>query len=297
MDNRDFFDKDHIILNEKTGEIIPISKKGLINEKYRDEIEDKKQKQKDGYKRKLDKDECSKYIKNNFGAFYFNFYKYMFEKEIEEQYQFRFIYLCTFMNYDGILVRKNKNFTNEKLTRSDIDNILMLSKREVIKTLNSLKENGLIEQTKDKHFKINQNICKRGNINIGDRRKEHTRIFDNTIKNIYINSKAKEHKFLNILIKLLPYINFKYNIVCGNIKEVNKELIEVLDITDISNILEYYKDNTNKLKRELLKIKINDIPAVMIAQVNTKTGIYINPKLYYKGNDLKALEALEVMFK
>lgn len=296
MNNKEFFDKDHIIINEKTGEVIPISKKGLINEKYRDEIEEKKNNQKEAFKRKIEKDECSNYIKNNFGTFYFNFYKYMIKQELDPQYQFRFIYLCTYMNYDSILVDRNKNFSNNPLTRKDLDSILGLSKREVTKTLNKLKEKGLIKQTDDGLFKINQDICKRGNITTSDKRKQYARLFDDTIKNIYNRSNPKEHKFLNILIQLLPYINFKYNIICKNIRETDKELIEVLDIIDICDILNAYK-NKSRFKNDLLKIKINETPAVMIAQVNTKTGIYINPKLYYKGNDLKALEALEVMFK
>lgn len=297
MNDKEFFDKNHIILNEKTGEVIPISKKGLLNEKYRDEIEVKKQKQKDGYKKKIEKDELKIYIENNFGTFYFNFYKYMIQQGLEPQYQFRFIFLCTYMNYDSILVERNKNFSNNPLIRKDIDIILKLSKRETTKTLNKLKEKGLIEQTKEGLFKINQDICKRGNITAVDKRKQYTRLFDDTIRSIYNESNPKEHKFLNILIQVLPYINFKYNIICKNIKEENKELIEVLDIIDICDMLNSYKSNKSRFKHDLLKIKINDIPAVMIAQVNTKTGIYINPKLYYKGNDLKALEALEVMFK
>ena len=132
--------KKYLLLDETTGKMFPVTNKEAVEIVYRDELEEKQANKKDGYKKKINKDEFKKYINKNFGSFYFNFYNLLLEKDLRPQDQFRFIYLCTYANYENILMKNNKT----KLARKDFDEILGLSKKETCRTLGNLKEKGLI---------------------------------------------------------------------------------------------------------------------------------------------------------
>ena len=279
----------YLLLDESTGEMFPVTNKEVIEILYRDELEEKQANKKDGYKKKMSKDEFKKYIDENLGSFYFNFYNLLLEKDLRPQDQFRFIYLCTYVNYKNILMKNNKT----KLTRKDFDEILGLSKMETCRTLGNLKEKGLIIENGG-IFMVNEKICVRGNLTKKQKSEEFARIFDEGIKELYKQASPKEHKLLNVFIQLLPYVNYNFNIVCKNPKETNKDLVEPLGIKEMAEILGY--STPSRLKSDLLKIKVGGRSVIMITIVYKSTGIYINPRIYYKGNKRQSLEALEIMF-
>lgn len=72
---------------------------------------DDAQAKKEELKSVLDKineqNEFQLFIKDTCGSFYFNFCKRLLDK-IEPQYLTRFLYLCTYLDYEGRLVQKNR---------------------------------------------------------------------------------------------------------------------------------------------------------------------------------------------
>ena len=58
----------------------------------------------EGYSKKKKKDEFSKYMNSNFGSFYFNNYMKLLKKlNNNTALLFRFLYWCTYADYDGYL--------------------------------------------------------------------------------------------------------------------------------------------------------------------------------------------------
>ena len=56
----------------------------------------------EGFAKKKKKDEFSQYINSNFGSFYFNNYMKLLKKlNNNTALLFRFLYLCTYADYDG----------------------------------------------------------------------------------------------------------------------------------------------------------------------------------------------------
>lgn len=210
-----------------------------------------------------------------YGCFYFNFYKRY--KDVEKQHLFRFMYICTFMNYDNYLANNRRYFTE-----CDLKKLLKLSDREYGRTKKHLIESDLMVIDENDNIYINKDICKKGKIK-KNKNIEVVRMFNDAIKDLYENSTPREHKKLALLIELLPYINYKYNILCENPHEEIAENIKPLSIKDVCRITGYDEKNSTKLKRDLLKIKVNEELAIGIWERGCGKTIYINPRICYKG--------------
>ena len=223
-----------------------------------------------------------------YGNFYFNFYKRI---DIENQYLFRFIYLCSYMNYDNYLSN------GKRLLRvNDLEGLLGLSEREFYRTKKSLIDSNLIT-IKDKNLVyINDKYCKKGEIH-RNKNIEFIRMFNEAIKELYEKSTPREHKKLALLIKLLPYINYKYNIICSNPEEENIQLINPIKMSDLCEMLGYDRTNASKLKRQLFALRVNDEKVIGIFEVEDSKAILVNPRVYYKGNQEDGLNYLEALFR
>lgn len=232
------------------------------------------------------KNEFAQYIDENCGNFYFNYYK----SYDVNQYTFRFIYLCTFMNYEGYLEFGNAKGINKLITKKDLIEMLRLSKAESYNTMNYLFENGLIIEDRE-YIKINSDICIKGKIK---RKTEVVRMFDNAIKEIYENSLPKEHKKLALLIKLLPYVHYDINVICENPYEKYEELITPINLTELTSILGY--SSIQKMKKGLMDVRVNNESVIMVSKINNKDMIVVNPKIYYKGNKMEEMKGIISLF-
>ncbi len=229
------------------------------------------------------------------GKFYFNFYSELLLLNIESQYLFRFAYLCCYLDYNDNRIYFGK--TNNKLAiEKDLKEIWKLGKDETRYTKNALIDKGLIKINKDKTISVNKKYALKGNT--GKRElKGSVKMFECGIKELYENAKAPEHKRLGILLKLLPCVNYDWNVLCANPEETNEDKVIPLTLKDICRIVGYEESNSNRLKRELLKIKVDGKYAICIHTMGNKTAVSINPMIYYKGKRYKAMEHLIALFK
>ena len=258
----------------------------LILEKYR---------QQRGYTKYMkSKSELDILIRDELGAFCFNIYKNLLDVNLEPQYMFRFIYLCTYMNYDNKLVLGNQIGDGKLAIESDLMEILGLSRMETFNTKKALIEANLIAIEEDETISINKKYALKGKIGKRDL-KGSVRTMESGIRELYQSVGAREHKKLALLIEILPYVNFNHNIVCSNPNESNVENIEPINLTKLANMMGY--STTQKLKKGLMDIKVNGKSLIMIATINSKNMIVVNPSLYYKGNNIEALRGIINLFK
>lgn len=104
------------------------------------------------------------------------------------------------------------------------------------------------------------------------------------------------NKKLDIMAKLLPYLNERYNILCSNPDEHVKEDIKPLSWSEIHDILGEEAERTLiRTKNALMKLTIGD--SYLLGQVSTNSGYYIvvNPYVCYKGRDLEDVKYLYSM--
>ena len=275
----------------KDGEIIELNSECLENiaMDFINLEEQKKEKQQDFIQMKQEQTECQQELLNHCGSFYFNFYNRF--DEMENQYLFRFIYLCTYMNYDNFLSNGNR-----LLREDDLFDILLLGKTECYKTKKIFVDKGLIIINDNKTILVNKNLCKKGKIN-KTKSIEVVRMFNNAIQELYKKSRPKEHKRLALLIKLLPMINLRFNIVCKNPCEESIENVQPYTMAELCETLGYDKTHQSRLKRDLFKLTINDELVIGIFEKGNGKAIYVNPLLYYKGTKLEDVNSLISMFK
>ncbi|MFH0334682.1 hypothetical protein ACSXEK_16245 (plasmid) [Clostridium perfringens] len=281
---------DYVVINTKTGEDLGyLSRKEI---KHIDSCREAKIKEESkindfNFDSNLakNKDEFFELIDLYCGNFYFSFYK----KILKLEYIFRFIYICTYMNYKNYIEFGAAKGENRLIKKKDLFEILNLKKTEAYETIKYLFDKKLLIEDNEGNIKVNIKFCKKGKIT-KNQAKVGIRMFEEAIRELYLKSKPTEHNKLALFIKLIPYVNLKYNVICSNPEEENIEKINPLTIKAIADIAGY--KNSNRLKKELLDLTVNESLAVVITETKYGKFVHINPTVYYKGTNKEDLKYL-----
>ena len=273
---------------------------GVLDVITRQKVEEEQQKQenqKNGYKYYLNNIlPLPTLLQQEYGNFIHTRYYTLLDKINDDTATaFRFIYLCTFMDYDtGYIIWKGR-----KIREGNLIDIFDLGKTAFTKTKNSLLEYELIYSDKDGHICINTDYSYKGDIK-RDRRykKQCTRIFNNSIQELYNNSDPREHKLIGKFILLLPYINIWHNIICLNPKEKDISKLELPNSEQMDQILNVSSRNSNKIINELFQITVGGERAMLVIMNKYSVKMYVvNPRIYYSGTNMSDLEELIGYFK
>lgn len=262
-------------------------------------------------KKNKNKGAISEHIQENEGSFIHLIYKY--GRPLMDKLQakckgnknnihiIRFIQLATYSTFGGKLFDNNKN----RIKRSSLKTIWdTTSKNSIRETYEVLKECGYIYETEEGYIMISEELIVKGAIEDFKKLKKddndltYTRLFSNNIQAMYEGTEPKARKQLANLFKVLPYINFKYNVFCENPTETNEHELKLYTWKDLALICGY-NDNRNfsKFKKDLWNLSIYN--SDVIGEFKTKSGmaICINPKVYYSGDNIDDVRNLYVMFK
>lgn len=257
-----------------------------------------------GYKIRKSKDKLNMLVDKELGTFYFNKYEDLLEQTKKDEGKFdtalalRFLYLCTYMDFEGVLMyggyrnSKNHNYMSEK----DLQEVLEIDRKQIRQTKERLIKLGLIKITEQGHISINKKYCNKGKLVKKDMGNT-VRVFDDGIQKLYKSTLPKEHKKMGLLIPLLPYLNKQHNILCHNIEEQQISRINPLTIQEICKIVGYNVANARRLEKELISITVEKEPCFMVSRHAYAIFYTINPRLFYRGSDVKALEGVVNMFK
>ena len=213
----------------------------------------------------------------------------------------RFIQLATYSTFGGKLFDSNRN----RIKKSSLKTIWdTSSKNSINETYNLLIECGYIYETEEGYIMISDDLIVKGaiddfkNLKKDDKDLTYTRLFSQNIQSLYEGTEPKARKQLANLFKILPYINFKYNVFCENPTETNESELKLLNWKDLALICGY-NDNRNfsKFKKDLWNLSIYNSDA--IGEFKTKSGmaICVNPKIYYSGDNIDDVKNLYAMFK
>lgn len=277
-----------IEISENTGEVVEYTKK-----KYTEEYKEKLNKNKivafDG-KVGLD------YLKNEFGSFFFYFYNKLDAYDIPAQYKLRFLYLASYLDYNnGYLIIKGQYNTKIRLNKQTMKDLLNLKDREFRKTENILVDTGLL--IKDgTYYNSNTDCTVRGDLPCSIKNKDYTRVFISTIQDLYTKCDPRSHKQLYYIFKMLPYVNFKYNMVCHNVNQDVMSDINPMTMPEICDKIGYERINASKLWRILRGFKVGGDYAICKHCVDEGEYITINPRIYYSGKSMKDIDYLINIF-
>lgn len=236
------------------------------------------------------------YINKNLGYYFHLLYEDILKLDLKPQMLIRFLKLCSYANYKNVLVTgetKGQRTIQEK----ELENILNLKDKEARSTKKYLLENNLISIEKDL-IKVDIRFIRRGKLKGDIKDMDITRVFNRGIQELYDNVKPTQHKKLVTFIKILPYINIKYNIICDNPLETDIEKIRPITWTELGRRIGLSEIMTKRLKSELWKLKINN--SVCVGEFSTflcGKSIVVNPVIYYKGNNIENLKGIMNLFK
>lgn len=279
--------KEYTIVDNETGEI--------IDRAYPIRTVKETEKIKDIINFNKERSEFEEGLIHSLGHFYFNFYKKL--PNIDKQYIFRFIYLCTYLKFgDNRLMKRIKQNKYELIKVCDLMDLLKLSKREYYRTKKELGDNKLITINKDETININDKISFIGKVDKHNKQ-GYSRIFKESIQELYKNSTSREHKKLALFIELLPFIHYKYNIVCKNPKCELMEDVEPFTLHELQKMSDNKGKNITRFKNILLNIMVGGQKAMMLIEDYEKKFFIVNPKIYYKGSNIDNLTYLINLFR
>lgn len=231
------------------------------------------------------KSEFESYIEG-LGSYFFLFYNYLNKLDIPNEIKTRFIFLTTYSRFDddGVLVDTEvRTQIQPYLTRQDLKNILNLKEDAFIRTMNVLKECNLIAEEKDK-YRLNNNVVIRGILSKKQKKDEYTRIFTESVRDLYNNSSPRQHAKIYYLFAVLPLVNYKHNYICKNKKETDISKIEPIDIREVCEYIGYKQKDWKKFWNSLRYLKVKGENVISSTIVDRYIYIRVNPNLYYAGN-------------
>lgn len=295
--------------NTDTGEVIGNtllktdgSEEVVIDVKNKKQVEAYKNKSKEIIKIK-------DFIKCNEGNYIHSLYRYCYPYMLELQaldegsknniHIIRFIVLCTYLSKDGYV-----RFESRKIKKSRLVRIWNLKdSKESKKTYDKLKGINYIYEDSEGYIMINSDIVVNGKVEgfnklkKSDENNTYTRFFSKNIQDLYYNTNDRERKRLAYFFKILPFISFKYNVLCHNPQEPNESKLELCNWKDLALICSVDLKNATRLKQDLMKLKIYEFDVIGQFESGSGKAICINPRVYYGGNDISEVKYLYAMFK
>lgn len=285
----------YTLIKNDTGEI--------VDENFEFETLEDRERKKQGAIKAKDFEEYKEIQKQVMGNFIFFLYNSLnkLKKVLSDADICKYIMLATYTKKDGhLILDNNKTYIDKK----KMQELLLVTKPNFNKFYNNLIENKLlIEEEKSKKYKINLNIFWRGyekdykNLT-NNKLENYTRLYINATRELY-KLNYKKSKKLAIAYKLIPYVNWKYNVLCSNIKEIDKNKINPLTIKDVMSILGYSQHHIATFKKDFYGIKFYDYVLFKTLQDDpdyATSTIIVNPLFAYRNKTVEEIQGLFVIF-
>ena len=283
----------YTIINNETGEI--------IGENFGFETLKDRERKKKAVERTKEYEEFKTIESEYLGNFIFFLYNSLdkLKKVLSDADLCKYIMLATYIKKDGYLILdNNKTYIDKKKMRE----ILLVGNSNFNRFYNSVIENKLLIE-ENHTYKVNLNCFWRGKESdykklTKNKLENFTRLYINATRELY-KSNYKKVKKLAVAYKLIPYVNWKYNVLCSNIKETDTSKINLLNIGDIIDILGYDKSHMARFKKDFYEIKFYGYNLFGTFQETSDykdSRIIVNPLFTYRNKEVKDLEYLFMLF-
>lgn len=189
--------------------------------------------------------------------------------KIDDKHCGHLLYLQTFINYEGILVKADR--FKSPMTKQDIQVVLGLKKTAFYEFFNAMTSNGIIFEESN-HYRINPAYHFRGNT-------DNSRVIKSFTAKVRALYNPRNAKKLGFIYKLLPFIHYETNTVCTNPFEQNVDNIAQLSKHDIANLTGVSEKTVYSYLR---RMKLGD--EFVFAEIQRgKTKYYkLNPFIFYR---------------
>lgn len=242
------------------------------------------------HKEYKNKKEFQHYLHGKYGEFFF--YKYdelLNTLNNQVATAFRFLYLCTFADKDN----KIKVFSDMYAKKENDFMVIFNKPRKTCSDFcKALKESELIYKDHNGIYRVNEHYYSRKIIDNDDFKHHCIRAFNIAIQELYQRINVTEHTFAGEFLKLIPFMNIYWNVLCEEKDIYNQDSNQIVPLTKqgIQEILRPNSDYGRKLYTKMEKYTIHDEPVLVKFVSGEVTQYIINPRLFYRGNNIKNLE-------
>jgi len=288
-------------VNPNTGEVMDYDGKTVyiqtLEERKRTKEYFKKQKEKEKKAQQIN-EQYKEY--GNFVWSVYNINQQLFAN-IKPSNITRLMYISTYLNYKGYLMYNQRTV----MTKKNMSELLRLSDRGFIYFYKDMIDNNILQIQNNKIY-INHDLFGKGSLpknqiaKFVQNDKYITRLYIDGVRAFYDISTSRSHKTLSYLFQILPYVNREFNIVCFNPLEEDLDKVQCMSLGEFCNTIGYDYHNVKQLQKKLFDttFTINGKITTAIGCVNTGLSnsdckIFINPKVYYAGNQWDKVEVFK----
>ena len=246
-------------------------------------------------------------MESDLGGFYMLYYnERLFDGLISDTHIARVIYLATFIEYDtNKLVFYENGKQNIPFTERDIKEILGIKK---VQTYNEFKkevlDSGIMTIT-DSGIYMSKTYFNKGKDDKSNKF-YFMKMYIDTIRQLYEQTNTRQHKTLGHLFKLIPFIDYEYNILTNSPNTNDRIKERLMTKKDIAKLLDMDLKTYERVEQQLLKLTITFrdkkyplIGAISIKALDTemnrirKTNCYVvNPLIYSSINDYNVIDEI-----
>ncbi|MBE6845447.1 MAG: hypothetical protein E7508_07030 [Ruminococcus sp.] len=290
-----------IKIDDSTGEVLDI-KEGAEDSESVDGRENSTYRQRKAYKmykERKEQAECSKIIHNERNFIMLIFGENFGLAELKPQTVTRLIYLSTWLEYDSNYLKVGSN----TMTKSKMQELLMLKPTMFKQFFNEVTESGYLIEDGD-GYRLNENAFKKGKINLDGSLSDSrfVKVYIRYIRELYRATPQNKHVHLGYVFKMIPYINLEHNIVCHNPLEKNFKKVIPMTVGEFCEAIDYDVSNASRLLRSFEEITFNadgyqyHFCGYKWRYKKTDMKIFVNPLIFFAGNDYNKVEALQILF-
>lgn len=245
-------------------------------------------------------DDLSRHHIDN-GGFILVFFKQLktFEERfpsLTKQDTARLMYIATFISWENNRLQSDNG--KKHYTKKDIEKLVEMSSKRFNEFFRRLEKEDIIHEAESGELFINPTVFYRGELRNHEydiSNLEYTRLFKQTVRNLYAEFKGRRLGQLAVIYSIIPFLNFSTNIISYNPEETSEELIEPMELGKLTELLGY--SNSTVLKRTLNNIKVDGKPVFGFFENphdRRTQRIIVNPRVVFagNGNELKAIKVL-----
>lgn len=274
-------------INSDTGEIT----EGYLVE--RDKERDARMKR--GLRRRDEIEGSIREMTAEMGEFYFSNYGSLIKAADDDTaLAFRFLYLCTYMGYDGYI----RDWHGDKVRMDDLNRIFGLNLKPFYQLKDKLIQSDFICADESGNILVNEDFSIKGSVKGTACERDSIKVYDRGIQEIYLESKPREHTKIGKIVKVLPYINIDSNVICAadSIYETDVKKIKRLSTSDMCDILGLDRSNVTRIRKYLLKVRVGDRGLLGCFQYLDSDYYIVNPYVFYHGTNIEGLRGVMRLF-
>ena len=208
----------------------------------------------------------------------------------------RLAFLASHMDYDSSLWCTQRT----KMTKEAARRLLGLSKSVFYDFWKRAVDQSLVCEKEDT-LAISTPMFWRGKSGPTGYTNGWMRIYCDTYRKLYCGVKPSQHIYLGAILRMMPYINIEFNVLCRNQFATNIEEIDPITLTEMCVLLGMTEDNAKHWRRkyEGIVLSTEEGPEKFCATIKSDAGIelvFVNPRVLYAGSNPDQVEILKLYF-